>query len=146
MAHDLELARWRPEREEVTSPSNSWCSPWQAHRRWTGGLRWLTATWLKHQSTWRKVARWLTPASLFEAAVTQAGTAVGVNSGSSSSTRWYLLPQATISTSLSTNRSVRHKSERVVADGEMNWSWRSDLNTVPSKPWFSVPDRQNCNA
>jgi hypothetical protein len=33
---------------------------------------------VRHQGTWLKVARWLTPVSLSEATVTQAGTAAGV--------------------------------------------------------------------
>jgi hypothetical protein len=47
-----EDVRWS-ERKEVTGASNSWRSQWQAHRRWTGGLRWLTTAWLKGQGVSR---------------------------------------------------------------------------------------------
>jgi hypothetical protein len=78
---------------------------------------------VRHQGTWCMVNRWLTPVSSSESVVNQADTAVGVNSGSSSSTQGYLLPRATIGTSLSTNRSVWRESRHVVTGGEMNWTW-----------------------
>jgi hypothetical protein len=146
VARDLELARWRPEREEVTSASNSWRSPWQAHRRWTSGIRWLTTMLLKHQRTWRKVARWITLVSLSEATVTQAGTAAGAE-------QWpEFIHDAIFLTLKSYLHSTEHESQRRrgsqrgITGGEMNWTRRSDLNTVPLKTWLRAPDRQNCNA
>jgi hypothetical protein len=119
VARDLELAWWRPEREEVTGASNSWRSQWQAHRRWMGGLRWLTATWLKHQSTWRKVAN--------SGEFIRIDRELGGHGGRSEQWLKFIhtvifTTRATISTSLSTNRSIRRESERVVAGGEMSWS------------------------
>jgi hypothetical protein len=66
------------------------------------------------------VDSWLTSVSSSESAMSQADTATEVNSGSSSSTWQYLLPRATINTSLSMDRRIWHESERVVAGGEMN--------------------------
>jgi hypothetical protein len=146
VTREFEMARWRSEREEATGASNWWLSPWRAHRRSPHVCNTSYCDVVRHQGTWRMVDRWLTPVSSSESAVNQADTSVGVNSGSSSSTQRYLLPRATISTPLSTDHSVRRESRRMVAGGEMNWTWRSDPNTVPSESWFTVPDRHNCNA
>jgi hypothetical protein len=45
VARELEMARWQPEREEVTGTSNSWMLPWQVLGRPMGYVLWLIATW-----------------------------------------------------------------------------------------------------
>jgi hypothetical protein len=123
VAREFEMARWWSEREESTVVRDWWLSSWRAHRRTPDMCNTCYCDVVRHQGTWRMVDRWLTPVSSSESAVNQADMAAGVNNGSSSSTRRYLLPRATIGTSLSTNRSVWRESRRMVVGGEMNWTW-----------------------
>jgi hypothetical protein len=93
----------RPERKESTIARDWWLSPWRAHQRSLDMGNTSYCDVVRHQGTWRMADRWLILVSSSESAVSQADTAAGVKSGSSSSTRRYLQPRATISTPLSTN-------------------------------------------
>jgi hypothetical protein len=55
-----------------------WQLSWQAPRRPPDGLTWVTAVWLTCQGTWRKAAKWLSPANPSKATVICSGTVAGV--------------------------------------------------------------------
>jgi hypothetical protein len=69
---------------------------------------------VRRQGTWRKVARWLTPVNLCEAAVTQACTAAGVH------------PRCDISYPSALSNCAEHdhrgerESRRTIADSELS--------------------------
>jgi hypothetical protein len=130
--------RWRSERGESTVARDWWLSTWRAHRRSPDMCNTSYCDVVRHQCTWRMVDSWLTPVSSSESVVSQADTATGVNSGSSSSTRRYLLPRAAINTSLSTNRSVWCESERIAHQrrGSLNLGY---LNSTV--PWETCSER-----
>jgi hypothetical protein len=141
---ELEMARWRPERGESTVARNWWLSPWRAHRQSTDMRNTSYCDMVRNLGTWRVVDRRPTPAILSESAVSQADTVAGLNSGLSSSSRRYLLPRATISTPLSTNRSAWRESECMVAGGEGSRS-QGYFYIVPSES-FRAPDNTDCSA
>jgi hypothetical protein len=138
VAREFEMARWRLERGESTIARDWWLSPWRAHRRSPDMCNTSYSDMVRHQGTWRMVDSWLTPVSSYESFVSQADTAAGVNNGSSSSTRRYLLPRAAINTSLSTNHRVWREFERMAhrRRGSLNLGY---LNSTV--PWETCSER-----
>jgi hypothetical protein len=63
----------------VTGARDQCHLPWQAPRRSSDRLNTIDCDVVRCPGTWRKAARWLSPANPSEATVTSSGTVVGVN-------------------------------------------------------------------
>jgi hypothetical protein len=135
----------RPERRGCSGARNWWLLPWRAHRRSPDMHNTSYCDVVRHRGTWRKVARWLSPARMIlkrpwarrtrrpEWIVAQVHPHDDIYYPEQQSVlRWARIATAT----------------RILARDhrwwdELNWS---DPNTVPSKTWFRAPNRQSCNA
>jgi hypothetical protein len=145
MAHEFEMARWRPERGESTVARNWWLSPWRAPRRSTDMRNTSYCDVVRHLSTWRAVDRRPTPAILSEPAVSQADTVAGVE-------QWpKFILKAIFTTPSNYQYSIEHESQRLARTRAHGHRRRGSLNQqifcyCTIKNCFSRSDRANCSA